>query len=266
MTTWLLLRGLAREARHWGPFPALLQERLPRGDRVLALDLPGNGLRWQAASPSEVDGMVDAARADLRALTAGAPCMLVALSLGGMVALQWAARFPAEVQGCVLINSSAAAFSPLRQRLRPGCYPQLLHWVLPGIPALRRERAVWRMTSQLAPDPRLLEDWVRYAQSAPVRTGNLVRQLLAAARFRAPRELPVPALVLASAGDRLVSSRCSAAMARAFQLPLRVHPTAGHDLPLDDPAWVAEEVVAWHAPRRPTEGALSSNNPGIIEI
>jgi hypothetical protein len=30
---------------------------------------------------------------------------------------------------------------------------------------------------------------------------------------------------------------------------LRVHPTAGHDLPLDEPEWTATEVASWIAGR-----------------
>ena len=39
-TNWLLLRGLAREQRHWEDFPAILERTLP-GTRVHRLDLPG---------------------------------------------------------------------------------------------------------------------------------------------------------------------------------------------------------------------------------
>ena len=76
------------------------------------------------------------------------------------------------------------------------------------------------------------------------------RQLLAAACFRAPDRCPVAALVLSSAGDRLVSPRCSRAIAEHWRLPHRVHPDAGHDLPLDAPDWVAAAIAEWHAAAR----------------
>ena len=248
MTTWVLLRGLAREARHWGRFATVLQQRLPDGDRVLALDLPGNGRWYQRSSPVQVEAMVAAARSELRALGVAGPCMLVALSLGGMVAAQWASSAPHEVRGCVLVNSSMAALSPFWQRLRPACYPRLLQCLAAG-PGWRREASVYRMTSNLPLDRGVVEDWVRFARAQPVRATNIVRQLVAAARFRAPAHLPVPALVLAAARDRLVSARCSAAIARAWALPLEVHPAAGHDLPLDDPEWVAARIAEWYVLR-----------------
>jgi pimeloyl-ACP methyl ester carboxylesterase len=75
---------------------------------------------------------------------------------------------------------------------------------------------------------------------------NVIRQLAAAARYQAPAGAPLmPVLLLAGAGDRLVSPRCSEALARQWSAPLAVHPTAGHDLPLDDGAWVAGQVKGW---------------------
>jgi pimeloyl-ACP methyl ester carboxylesterase len=245
MSTWVLLRGLAREARHWGSFPALLEQRLPPADDLVVLDLPGNGACWRETSPASVAGMVAAARAQLRSRSLSGPCVLVALSLGGMVALEWAARARAEVDGCVLINSSLGACSPFWQRLRPGCYGPLLRSLLPGS-AWARERAIHGMTSTRAPDPELLRQWVCYARTRPVSAANVARQLLAAARFRAPAQLPAPTLVLSSLGDRLVSPECSRAIAGAWRLPLREHPWAGHDLPLDDPSWVVEQIASWY--------------------
>ena len=247
MTTWVLLRGLGREARHWGRFPAALQARLPAGDRVLAIDLPGNGRLHAQRSPTRVAGMVAAARAQLAALDAPGPFVLVALSLGGMVAAQWAQDAPHEVAGCVLVNSSLGAFSPFWERLRPGRWPLLLRCLLPGTSHWQRERTLYRITSAHRLDAAVVEDWVAFARTQPVASGNLVRQLMAAARFRAPDRCAVAALVLSSAGDRLVSPRCSQAIATHWRLPHRVHPDAGHDLPLDDPDWVAGAIAGWHA-------------------
>jgi len=244
MRTWVLLRGLARESRHWGTFPQLLKRRLPEGDEVLALDLPGNGRLWREASPWSVAGLVDAARAQLQARGLRPPYVLVTLSLGGMVALEWAARSPGEIEACILINSSARGLSPFWQRMQPRCYGAVLRSLLPG-PRAVRERAVYTMTSARAPDDAVLALWVGYAKSQPVAAANVLRQLVAAARFRAPALLRVPALVLASRGDRLVAPECSRALARAWRLALREHPDAGHDLPLDDPDWVLEQIARW---------------------
>jgi len=244
MTTWVLLRGLAREARHWGGFVPALRRALPAGDTVVTLDLPGNGQRWRERSPATVEEITDAARAELARLRHPLPCVLVALSLGGMVAVDWAARHPREVQACVLINSSMRGLSPPWRRLRPGALLQLLAVAWPGRTALAREQRILALTSNRPVDPAMAVAWAGHAATAPVSRANMMRQLLAAARFRAPALRPeVPLLLLASRRDRLASVRCSEAMARVWQVPLQVHPSAGHDLALDDPSWLVSRIL-----------------------
>lgn len=71
--------------------------------------------------------------------------------------------------------------------------------------------------------------------------------MLAAARFSAPAGIPARGrvLLLAGAQDHLVHPDCSAQVARAWGAPLSLHPDAGHDLPLDDPAWVCAQLRDW---------------------
>ena len=62
--------------------------------------------------------MVQALRDDLSERSEQGPFVLVALSLGGMVALRWACLHPHEIAGCVLVNSSVRGLAPFWQRLR----------------------------------------------------------------------------------------------------------------------------------------------------
>ena len=144
--TWVLLRGLTREGGHWGGFVGQLQSALP-GARVLALDLPGNGERHLERSPVRVQAMTDALRVALAAKGARPPCHLLALSLGAMVAIDWADRWPDEVAGAVLINTSLARFSPWPHRLRPANYPALLSTVTGWGGVAVREATLLRLTS-----------------------------------------------------------------------------------------------------------------------
>ena len=244
MSTWILLRGLTHEARHWGAFPDQLRAELP-GAQILLPELPGNGELNQMASPTRIGAMAAHARAAANGLGAGAPYYLVGLSMGGMVAAAWAQAHPGEVAGCVLINTSFGRFSPPTQRLRLRAWASIL-----GILAERsveaRERRILDLTSSLAAArARALETWTEIAQTRPVSPGNALRQLLASATFRGPRKAPVPTLVLSGAGDRLVDPRCSAAVAIRWGCTLRVHPDAGHDLTLDDGRWAASAIGRW---------------------
>jgi pimeloyl-ACP methyl ester carboxylesterase len=247
VTTWILLRGLSREAAHWGEFTQGLANLLASGDQVIALDLPGNGTLHAGVSPITVPGMVVAARRALAARGSRPPYAFVAMSLGGMVALQWTHEFAHEVAGCVLINTSLRAYSPFWQRLQPRNYARLCRLVLPGLSALERERGVLAMTSCYPQrHAGTAEQWAAVARQRPVSRGNVVRQLAAAAFFSLPPGPPrVSMLMLVSAHDELVSPKCSERIASRWCVPIRLHPDAGHDLPLDDPDWVMQQILGW---------------------
>ena len=244
MSTWILLRGLTRERRHWSSFPELLHHEFPHA-RVIALDLPGNGEFNNVTSPLRVTGMVSHCRNELARQGVRPPYRLLTMSMGGMVATAWAQQFPAEIDVCVLINTSFAAFSPQHERLRPGAWLALLRLLFTR-KARSKERLVFNLTSQLAyAPPALLDEWVGIRLSRPVRALNALRQLIAAARFCAPTSAPALTLLLASGGDGLVSARCSKEIARRWNCTIAMHPTAGHDLPLDEGEWVAREIREW---------------------
>lgn len=244
--TWVLLRGLVREQRHWEQFPALLAAQLP-GDRVLCLDLKGNGLHWQEASPCSIGAMLEGVRTDLAIAGVTGPVSLLALSLGAMTAFEWMSRYPQEIERAVLLNTSLAAFSPFWHRLRPENYGRIVRAVLPGGGHERRERIILEITTNLVADREpYVRRWAGYAAERPVSLRNNLAQLLAAARYRAPANPPCcPVLLLNGAGDRLVNPRCSQRIADIFQLPLVRHPAAGHDLTLDAGAWVAQQVATF---------------------
>ena len=246
MSTWILLRGLTRERRHWGAFPELLQYEFPHA-RVIALDLPGNGEFNTATSPLRVTEMASHCRNELARQGVRPPYRLLAISMGGMVATDWAQQFPAEVDVCVLINTSFAAFSPQHERLRPHAWPALLRFLFTRN-ARSKEQLVFNLTSQLAHAPSaLLDEWVGIRLSRPVRVLSALRQLIAATRFCAPTCAPALTLLLASGGDALVNARCSKEIARRWNCAIAMHPTAGHDLPLDEGEWVAREIREWLA-------------------
>ncbi|MFZ6722182.1 alpha/beta fold hydrolase [Undibacterium sp. Ji49W] len=249
MTTWVLLRGLMRESRHWGDFPARFQQAAGAG-RVLCLDFPGNGQLHAEHSLSSVDAMADYCHQQLQAQGVSEPVQILAVSLGAMVALAWANRYPEDLQRMVLINTSVAPHNPFYHRLRPANYPALIATMLFGSRS-QREQLILRITSNLHTEEQskdIVARWTAYAQKNPISVGNILRQLLAAMRFRAPPYSgKVPLLLLAGEHDRLVNVTCSRRLARQWHCSLHLHPTAGHDLPLDDATWVIQQVLAWQA-------------------
>ena len=244
--TWVFLRGLTRESRHWGDFVGQFQAALPHACVVL-LDLAGNGQQNHRPSPSRVEDMVADCRAQLAQRQIAPPYRVLAMSLGAMVSVAWAQAHPQELAGQVLINTSLRPFSPFYQRLQPANYAPLLRLLLSNASDEAWERTLLRLTSNHG-NTAVLPLWRQLRQQHPVSRANALRQLLAAARFRAPVGQPaVPTLLLASALDHLVSAECSRSLAQHWGCPLLTHPSAGHDLPLDDGPWVAAQVKRWSA-------------------
>ena len=243
---WILLRGLTREAGHWGDFlPMLARAVAPCA--VHAVDLPGNGERWRESSPSSVAGLMESMRGTLMVRGISPPYRLLGLSLGAMVCVAWAEAYPDEVQAAVLVNTSLRPFSAFHERLMPRAWPVLMKLLRPGASSMDSERAILQLTStRLRSEDahsQLLSHWVGLRERHPVSRENALRQLVAAARFRAPMRAPqVPLQIIGTRGDRLVSPRCSEALARQWNRPLVQHPDAGHDLPLDDPAWLVQRI------------------------
>lgn len=246
---WVLLRGLSRESGHWGVFPDhLLRElrALQPAAQVVSLDLPGTGTQRRQASPTQVSAIVDACRAELQRRGVGGPVSVVGMSLGGAVLSDWANRYPAEVEAGVLINPSLRPFSELFRKPRPLNYLGLALLSLSRFSARMREERVLSLTTRLTAPQTVIDRWLELQRQHPLGVRNTARQLLASLRYRASRTRPAaPMLLLCSKADSLVDWRCSQAISRAWGAPLRLHTKAGHDLPLDDPQWVARAVAEW---------------------
>jgi pimeloyl-ACP methyl ester carboxylesterase len=248
MSTWILLRGLTRETRHWGRLPALLGDAAPAAG-MLMLDLPGNGVCAGVSAPLTVAQMVAFVRRAASQAGAKPPYRILAMSLGAMVATAWAQAHADEVERLVLINTSMRPFNPAWERLRPQRWSDLIRLAMCWHEAHEAETLIRRITcNRRAPSDADLAEWIAIRESAPVSRRNALRQLVAAARFRAAPQRPdCPLLLLSSQQDRLVNPACSASLAAAWRVPHLQHAWAGHDLPHDDPEWTSAMVGNWHA-------------------
>lgn len=242
---WLLLRGLSRESAHWGDFLDVLQVRLPNTE-IDTLDLPGTGELCREASPLSITEIVAQLRDKmLQRDGLRQPLTLLGLSLGGMVAWEWAGRYPQEICGTVMINSSFANLSPFHRRLRWQSYTNVFK-VLGQHDQERRELAILKwVINRRDMDGLKAAEWADIQRQHPVKFQNTIRQLVAAAAYKPVSRPPQPVLLMNSLGDRLVDPRCSAAISERWQVPLMTHPWGGHDLTLDDGSWVAKQLQLW---------------------
>jgi len=236
----VLIRGLLREARHWGSFITDLQQHFP--DAIISTpDIPGNGLGYRATSPETIAGMTEALR---QQIGSSQPLRLISLSMGGMIAIDWMTRYPDEVAAAVLINTSARPLSPFYRRLRWTAYPHVLRMIFQS--AAQKEADILRLTSNCHQhDSALLKLWRQWQRQCPVSKASARNQFLAAVKFSISTKPQQPLLVVTSRADRLVDYRCSLKLAQVWGTDYAQHESAGHDLPLDDSAWLINVIKQW---------------------
>lgn len=243
---WILLRGLARESAHWGDFVPLLQTTFP-GAKITALDLPGTGCFYRDKSPNTIKAIAGTVRhhaLDLGLLQQ--PVTLLALSLGGMVAWEWLHYYPDDICGAALISTSFAGLSPFYERLRWQVYGKFFALVMERDLYKRELAIVQLVNNRRESDAQIAKDWEHIQKERPVSLNNVFNQLLAAASYSPSLVKPKqPILLMNAKGDRLVAPSCSETLQKKWGLDLLTHPWAGHDLTVDDGAWVAMQLKKW---------------------
>ncbi len=245
---WILIRGLARESAHWGDFPNLLQATF-YGSSVFTLDLPGTGCHYRDVSPSTISAIVESVRG--RANEMGLlqqSVTLLALSLGGIVAWEWMKKYPADICGGILISISFARFNPFYQRLKWQNHIKFLT-LMSQHNVYQRELAIVRMVNNSRHlDEQTAIAWEQIHKMRPISLKTIYHQILAAAQYIPSAEKPdQPVLLINSKGDKMVNPVCSETIQRKWDLELRTHPWAGHDLTLDDSEWVLKQLKEWVA-------------------
>jgi pimeloyl-ACP methyl ester carboxylesterase len=236
-----LMRGLIREARHWGPFLDYVQNEL-KDFKVVCLDIPGAGVYYQDLSPLSLDAMVAKMREDYLKHK-GDTNYLVAISLGGMISSLWLTHFRHDFQKAILINSSFSHLSPFYKRLLPNALKELSKvFCMKG---KARERHILTVVSNRPQNyDQAAELWDEIQKTKPVRKINYLRQVFAAMKFKLTGEKPnIPILVIGCPQDRMVDFSCSLKIQEYWQTELLTHPDAGHDLPTDEPDWTAKAVA-----------------------
>jgi pimeloyl-ACP methyl ester carboxylesterase len=240
---WVFIRGLGRHTEHWGSFIGEFRKQFPE-DQIELMNLRGNGDLAHSPSLSSIGDNVRDLRARSQFLRDEHPLHLLTISMGSMVGIEWAHQFPHEIAGLVTINTSDKGSSSFIERLRPQNYQYFLSLLLRGATPLNIETEILKITTNLLPDRK---HWAEIFAKTPATTrSNWLRQLWAASSYRFPEHKPrTEILLLASEKDRLVNPICTQNIAEMWALKPHLHPNAGHDLPLDDGAWVCQEIHNW---------------------
>lgn len=234
---WIFLRGLSRGQGHWGDFVEKFKEAFPQ-DQVELIDLPGNGLRHDKTAPLKVSEYVEVMRAESDYIRQGKKVNMLALSLGGMIAVEWQLRYPSDFERVYLVNTSSGGIASMSERFLLSNYPKLIAGLGERDPAAREELVLNMIVNNKERLRALLPEMVEHSIKHPHSPKNFIRQIWAASKVRFPDRAPGKVTVIGSEGDRLVSVNCTKKIAEKWGLKPVLHPWAGHDLPVDDPAWL----------------------------
>ncbi|MFT6028918.1 MAG: pimeloyl-ACP methyl ester carboxylesterase [Oleiphilaceae bacterium] len=249
MITILLIRGLSRQQEHWGEFPTILRRAFKEKNIAVNLafeDLPGFGIRYQQKSPSSIEKIAALLVPTLDRLhkESKQKIHLLGISMGGMVALELARRCPEFCESLVMINSSVKPVAHMFQRLQPQAYSIFIKAFLH--PSMREsERQILQIsTEKYAQDARLLNYWLYLRENYPPSRKAALQQIVAASRYLAPIKKPLASVCLiASKRDRIASHHCTQNLAEYWGIDYHLHPEAGHDIALDEPEWLADNLV-----------------------
>lgn len=238
----VMLRGLARNSKHWLGF----DREVAKHFRVLTID--ARGLGQTPLSMGALDSVYDLADDVIRVLDAEniEQAHILGVSLGGMVTMAAGLQHPGRASSLIVINSSFAG-TPHR-RLSREAILVLLRAVITG-PAAYEElaRILLGPEASATVRSRVARDWLKIDQSMRASPAVVIKQLIAAARFRVAEDLgriSRPTLVLYGTGDQFVpcaNSRTIADLIPGSQLV--GIPGGGHELTLDCPAEVLGEIL-----------------------
>jgi pimeloyl-ACP methyl ester carboxylesterase len=243
---WLLLRGLTRETAHWGDFIAIMQNQFPSA-HIHTLDLPGAGRLNSQICPATISEIMESVRhSAFKQDLLQKPLTILALSLSGMVCWEWLLKYPDDLCGAVLVNTSFAGLSPFYRRFRWQNFGKLANIFLQKNIYDRESAIIQLVSNRLSQDAEIRREWHNIQLQHPVSLNNGLRQIIAAARYRPKPDKPKhPVLLINSLGDQMVAQTCSTDIQNQWQLEMRTHPWAGHDLGLDDGDWLANQLKAW---------------------
>lgn len=237
---WVFLRGLTRASFHWLDFQYQFKEKF-QCEQVYTPELAGNGLLFEEESNVNIDLAVDQLRSQID-FKANQKLGLFTISMGSMIGTRWAEMYPEEISHLVITNSSFSSLSPFYHRLLPKNYPGIAANFLVSNPQ-RMEEFIMKSTSnneeKWRPD---FEKLVQFQKTYPVSLGNFMRQLKMSGQAEFKTKPQAKTLILSSLADQLVSPKCSEAIANFWNVEIESHPTAGHDLALDDPDWIFEQL------------------------
>jgi 3-oxoadipate enol-lactonase len=237
MTPLILLHGIGADGRMFAP----VTERLAASARCIVRDLPGYGGK-PLSGPLTFPGLAAELARDLDA--AGVtPAVVLGHSIGGMLALEFAATFPEHVRALIL-SATTPAFGS-----RDGSFQR--EFLTARLAPLDAGRTMPELAQEAAPRlvgsgavPQAIPALTRLMAAVPEATFRAALACLVTFDRRAELAgLRVPTLLIAGEEDTNAPLRTMVRMAEAIPgARLEVLPRIGHLAPLECPDRYADII------------------------
>gem|GEM_PF-6564044 len=247
----IMIRGPVGRRYHWYGFDKALQHLLDIS-HVQFIDMPPQPSTWKEA----LHYKNTKASMSHHNINTSKPFHLLATSLGALTAFHLLQSqhnmkdVSKQCQSLCLINPSHRQLSSLHQRFSPLAVIHLFCTHL-----LSRSCGEKTMLKLAINRPSIRKSIKKQAltwqETKPWTYKALISQLLFhhkhSRHLPSPKDLP-PTLILSGAKDRLVSPKCSLALAEYLHAPHMIHPAAGHDLTTEDPQWCLHHLKVFYDP------------------
>jgi len=239
--TLLLINGVGDDLAGWA---FQRDDFAAAGLRVVTFDNRGVGQSGHPAGPYSSQQMARDTKALADAL-ALPPFHLAGVSMGGVIAQEYAAAYPGDLRSVVLASTYAAP--------DPLTYAAFEAWALiaatAGMPVMMRQQAPWVFSSDFyATQPGRLAEFLAEMERTTQPASSFAAQIAAllthdcAARLAA---ITTPALVLASADDIIIKPALSRSLLHGLPRAQWALLPGGHAAFLEDPPRWNQTVLAF---------------------
>jgi len=242
-----LIKGWTREAEHWSDdFLNELKKHYPNSN-LIYLEIPGNGYLNKEKTPTSIPKIVQKMRMQYQQYEITHHVnIIIAISLGGMIAIEWMYQHSNDFDKAIIMNTSLRKVCPIYKRLLIRNIPQMTRLTLCKNVYKKESLLLEIISNNKNQIEKNKQKWGDIQSKKPVSLKNKIRQLTAAIQYKAKSYPPKnPILLLNSKNDRLVSYSCSETIHKKWNIPIKTHQTAGHNLSMDDPVWVVQHIKQW---------------------
>jgi len=245
-----LMIGLTKESEHWDDLFIETLKKKYDGCEVIAMDLPGAGRFLDMKSPLTMGGIVRQTRKSYQEFFQDNDeynNIMVSISLGGMVSIEWLRIFPKDFQQFVIVNSSLKGICSLTERVQPSAIGKFFKIFLANKAEVKEDLILKLCGNSQEAYTRNYDKWVKLSHDRPMSKENMVRQVVAGAIFNPDFTPQIPFYIIAARHDRLASYTCSQKLHQKWggKFHLIEDEKVGHGVHIDAPVQLANLIHEW---------------------